>query len=61
MQAIAPEWHCARGSTSTLAKLINWHNSGTWQQVKNATIAPQASQLQEGHTKLVVIDLVYKA
>ncbi|KAL0044758.1 hypothetical protein WJX82_008547 [Trebouxia sp. C0006] len=33
-EAIAAEWHCARRSTSTLAQLINWHNSGTWQQAK---------------------------
>ncbi|DBB14894.1 TPA: hypothetical protein ACH3X3_004495 [Trebouxia sp. C0006] len=39
-KAIAPEWHCARGSTSTLAKLINWHNSGTWQQAKQDGYSP---------------------
>ena len=33
MQEIAPEWHCARGSTSTLAKLLDWHFKGVWQQV----------------------------
>lgn len=39
-KAIAPEWHCARGSTSTLAKLINWHNSGTWQQAQEDGYSP---------------------
>ena len=32
-QEIAPDWHCARGSTSTLAKLLDWHFKGVWQKV----------------------------
>ena len=39
LQAIAPEWHCSRGSTSTLAKLIKWHTEEAWQQVPAALLA----------------------
>lgn len=38
LQEIAPEWHCARGSTSTLAKLLDWHFKGLWQQVPPSCI-----------------------
>lgn len=39
-KAIAPDWHCSRGSTSTLAKLISWHLNGTWQQAKEDGYSP---------------------
>lgn len=40
IKEIAPEWHCARGSTSTLAKLLDWHFKGIWQQAKADGYSP---------------------
>ncbi|KAL3135959.1 hypothetical protein ABBQ32_007003 [Trebouxia sp. C0010 RCD-2024] len=40
IKEIAPEWHCARGSTSTLAKLLDWHFKGLWQQAKADGYSP---------------------
>lgn len=39
-QAIAPPAHTAAAATSTLCKLLTWHQSGVWQAAAGAGLSP---------------------
>jgi hypothetical protein len=41
LQAIAPASHTATASTSTLCKLLAWHQAGTWKAAAAAGASPR--------------------